>query len=256
MEDLTEGPVHALLGGKLRLRQPTQGLRAGLDAVMLAASVEARPGETVLDAGCGPGGVFLCLLARCPGIRIVAVERDPALASLARENAALNGWADRVEVVEGDVADPALRAQLPRCDHAVSNPPYWSGGSAPPEKLRAGATHGGAVGLDRWASLLAAAIGRGGWAGLVLPAARMDDGITALRRAGLGGVTVMPLWPRAGQAARRVLLRARHAPRAPATLLPGLVLHAGQGWTEEADAILRGAALPWEPASAELQFGS
>ncbi|WP_458097064.1 tRNA1(Val) (adenine(37)-N6)-methyltransferase [Roseomonas sp. WA12] len=242
---LTSGPVHTLLGGQVLLRQPEAGLRAGLDAVMLAASVPARSGELVLDAGCGPGGVFLCVLARCPGTRAIAVERDPALAALARENAALNGWADRVEVLEGDVADPALRARLPRCAHAVSNPPYWPGGSAPPAPVRAGATHGGSVGLQPWATLLAASLGRGGRATLVLPAARLDAGTAALRAAGLGGVEVMPLWPRTGRPARRVLLRARKAPGAPAAIYPGLVLHGEDGWTAEADAVLRGAVLPW-----------
>jgi len=245
---LTAGPVHTLLGGRVRLRQPERGLRAGLDAVMLAASVSIRPGETVLDAGSGPGGVFLCVLARCPGARAVAVERDPALAALARENAALNGWAERVEVIEGDVADPALRERLPRSHHAVSNPPYWPGGSPPPEAIRAGATHAGETLLPAWTRLLAGALGRGGKAILVLPAARLDDGIIALRKAGLGGVEVMPLWPRAGRAARRVLLRARAAPGAPLRLHPGLVLHDDAGWTERADSILQGAPLEWDAA--------
>ncbi|MBP0446057.1 methyltransferase domain-containing protein [Roseomonas sp. SSH11] len=245
MDGALTGPVHTLLDGQVRLRQPAKGLRAGLDAVMLAASVAARPGDTVLDAGCGPGGVFLCVLARCPGARVVAVERDPALAELARENAALNGWAHRVEVLTGDVADPALRTALPRCEHAVSNPPYWPGGTAPPEPIRAGATHGGETGLVPWARLLGAVLGRAGRASLVLPAARLDDGVLAFRKAGLGGIEVMPFWPRAGRPAKRVLLRARHAPRAPLTLLPGLTLHGPDGWTVEADKILKGGGLHW-----------
>lgn len=240
------GPVQGLLGGKVRLRQPDTGLGAGLDAVMLAASVAAAPGAMVLDAGCGAGAVFLCVLARCPGARAVAVERDLELAALARENAALNGWADRVEVLEGDVSDPGLRARLPRCDQAVSNPPFWAGGSPPPDPHRAGATHGGGVGLGEWAAFLAAPLGRGGRAVFVLPAARLDEGILSLRAARLGGIEVMPFWPRAGRAAGRVLLRARRATRAPATLLPGLVLHEGQGWTPAADAVLRGAPLLWD----------
>ena len=239
------GPVQALLGGQVLLRQPETGLAAGLDAVMLAASVAARPGGLLLDAGSGAGAVFLCVLARCPGMRAVAVEREPALASLARENAALNGWSDRVEVVEGDVADSALRGRLPRCDAAVSNPPYWPGGTAPPATLRAEATHGGEVGLGVWARLLAGSLARGGRATLVLPASRLDAGMAALAGAGLGGIEVYPLWPRLGRAAGRVLLRARRAPRAPVSILPGLVLHEAAGWTAQADAVLRGAALPW-----------
>ncbi|MBP0492690.1 tRNA1(Val) (adenine(37)-N6)-methyltransferase [Pararoseomonas indoligenes] len=220
-----------------------------MDAVMLAASVEMRPGGLVLDAGCGPGGIFLCVLARVPGARAVAVERDPALAAMARENAALNGWSERVEVVEADIADPTLPTRLPRCDAAVSNPPYWPGGSVPPAALRAGATHAGGIGLGSWASLLGASLARGGRSTMILPAGRLEDGIAALRGAGLGGVEILPLWPRAGRAAGRVLLRARRAPRAPGTLLPGLVLHEGAGWTREAEAILRGGELTWAGGS-------
>ncbi|HCW49899.1 MAG TPA: methyltransferase, partial [Brevundimonas sp.] len=43
----------ALLGGRIRLRQPARGYRAGLDAALLAAAVGARPGERVIEAGCG-----------------------------------------------------------------------------------------------------------------------------------------------------------------------------------------------------------
>ncbi len=82
MSDTTED---TLLDGRVRLRQPRQGFRAGLDAVLLAAFVPARTGERVLEAGCGSGAAFLCLAARVPGLRIAAVERDPAMAALARE---------------------------------------------------------------------------------------------------------------------------------------------------------------------------
>lgn len=239
------GAAQALLGGRVLLRQPAEGLGAGLDAVMLAASVEAPDGGVVLDAGCGAGAVFLCVLARLPEVRAVAVERDPELAALARGNAAMNGWSDRVEVIEGDIAAEELRARLPPCAAAVSNPPYWPGGSRPPARLRAGATHAEDVGLGAWASLLAGALGRGGRASMVLPAARLEEGLAALRRAGLGGTEVMPLWPREGRAAKRVLLRASRTPRAPNRLLPGLVLHGEAGWTPAADAVLRGAALDW-----------
>lgn len=239
------GPVQSLLGGRVRLRQPAEGLGAGLDAVMLAASVAAPSGGVMLDAGCGAGAVFLCALARLPTLRAVAVERDPVLAALARENATLNGWADRVEVVEGDVTDPGLRPRLPACDMAVCNPPFWPGGSPPPRAIRAGATHAAATGLGTWAQLLAAALGRNGRAAMVLPAARLEEGLVAMRSAGLGGTEVLPLWPRAGRAAKRVLLRARRAPRAPNALLPGLVLHDAQGWTPAADAVLHGTGLDW-----------
>jgi tRNA1(Val) A37 N6-methylase TrmN6 len=231
-----------LLGGRVRLRQPDSGLRAGHDAVLLAAAVAAKPGETVLELGCGSGAAFLCLAARIPGLTILAVERDPTLAALARENAAANGLAGQVTVIEGDVADPALRRSLPRCAHGFANPPYWEGGSAPPEALRRAATHEGGAGLADWAATLAAALRHGGSATLVLPAARFADGLVAMAGAGLGSPTLLPLWPRAGTPAKRVLLAARRGGRGPGRVLAGLVLHAAQGATPEAEAVLRDAA--------------
>ena len=55
----------------------------------------------------------------------------------------------------------------------------------------------------------------------------------------------MPLWPKAGRAAKRVIVRARRGSRAPLRLLPGLVLHEADGrYTRAAEDVLRrGAAL-------------
>lgn len=242
MNDTTED---GLLGGRVRLTQPrARGLRAGLDAVLLAAAVPARGGEAVIEAGCGSGAAFLCLAARTPGIRVAAVEREPAMAALAAQNAEANGVLVRVAI--GDVADTALARALGPLRHGFANPPYWPGGTAPPEALRAAATHERGAGLDAWARFLAAAVVAGGTATLILPAARFDAGAAALRKAGFGSLTLLPLAPRAGEAAKRVLLQGRREGRGPARVLPPFVLHAADGhFTPEAEAVLRdGAALP------------
>ncbi|MCK8786632.1 methyltransferase domain-containing protein [Roseomonas sp. NAR14] len=241
-----------LLGGRVRLRQPRDGLRAGLDAVMLAAAVPARPGERVLEAGCGSGAAFLCLAARVPGLRVTAVERDPVLAALARANAEANGLADRVEVLAGDIGDPALAHALAasaRFDHAFANPPYWPGGTPPPADRRRAAVQEGEARLADWARFLAAPLAWRGTLALVLPAARLDAGLRALGDSGCGGPLVVPLWPRDALPAKRVLLRAVRGGRGPSRLAPGIALHRpGGGWTKAAAAILdAGAAIP-EPA--------
>ncbi|WP_043358915.1 tRNA1(Val) (adenine(37)-N6)-methyltransferase [Belnapia sp. F-4-1] len=239
-EDRTED---LLLGGRVRLHQLRRGLRAGLDAVLLAAGIPARPGQVVLEAGCGSGAAFLCLAARVPGLRIVALERDAGLAALARENAAAAGLA--AEVIEGDVRDRALARRLPPCDHAFANPPFWPGGTPPPEPGREVMTHatGEAAGLGDWARFLAAPLARRGTLSLILPAARLDAGMAALAGAGCAGTLLLPFWPREGVAARRVLLQARRESRGPARIAPGLVLHGpGEGFSPAAEAVLRDAA--------------
>jgi len=89
------------LGGKLRLRQPTRGHRAGHDAVLLAAATPARAGERVVDLGAGVGAAGLAVAARIKDIDLVLVERDEALVDIARANLVtnrLNGCAVALDV--------------------------------------------------------------------------------------------------------------------------------------------------------------
>lgn len=235
-----------LLGGRVLLAQPAEGsLRAALDPVLLAAAVPAAPGERVLEAGCGTGAAFLCLAARVPGLTVAAVERDPVLAALAIANGAANGLGpERLAVHVGDVRDTRLGDALGPCAHGFANPPWWPGGTPPPETRRRNATHADeSTDLAAWARFLAAAILPGGTVTLVLPAARFDAGLAALGAAGCGAARLIPLWPRLGVPAKRVLLQARKDRRGPARVEPGLVVHGpGQGFSPEAEAVLRGAA--------------
>jgi len=230
-----------LLGGRVALRQPVRGLRAAIDPVLLAAGIPARPGDRVLEAGCGAGASFICLAARVADLTVVAIERDPALASLAATNAATADC--RATVLAGDVADPMLRAQVGLVAHAFANPPWWPDGTPPPDGLRQAATHADATDLTAWALALAAVVAPGGTVSLLLPAARLDAGMSALTAAACGSIRIVPFWPRGGVMAKRVLLQGRHRRGGPCVLTAGLVLHgAGSGFTPAAEAVLRHAA--------------
>ncbi|MCS6892067.1 MAG: methyltransferase domain-containing protein [Rhodovarius sp.] len=234
---MTETSLDRLLGGRVQLEQPRRGLRAAVDAVLLAAAIPARAGDPVLDLGCGAGQVFLCLAARVGALSVQAVELDPELAELARRNAARAGLAARIE--QADLS----RVRLDPVRHAFANPPYWPAGTASPDPARRLAAHEGAVGLTDWAAALSRALAPGGTASLILPASRFSAGAAALRAAGCGALALLPIWPRAGEPARRVILQGIRGGRGPDRLLPGLVLHGADGrFTPEAEAVLRHAA--------------
>lgn len=241
----TELSEDALLGGRVRLRQPRDGYRAAVDPVLLAAAVPAVAGERVLDLGCGAGAVFLCLLARCPELRVTAVERDPAMVALARANAVLNRVADRVEVVAADIAGLPGDWQAGGFDQVVTNPPYLPAGRADPSPHPGRAAAGVEAGADiaAWIDRARRCLRHKGRITLVHRADRLSDLLAALGH-GFGEVVVFPLWPRAGRDAGRVIVTARQGMRTPLRLAAGLVLHSADGgYTQTADAALRGAGL-------------
>lgn len=229
-----------LLGGRVRLSQPAAGYRAAIDPVLLAAAVPARDGETVIDLGAGAGAAALCLAARVPGAAVVGLERDAALAALAARNAVASGAADRTRFAAADIS--AARRFGP-CDHAMANPPHLPPGRAAPGRRGDAATiEDENAGPDAWAAAALAALRPGGSLTLVHRADRIDDVLAALRGRA-GSIIVFPLWPKAGRAARRVLVRARKGARGPARLAAGLALHRADGrYTAEAEAVLRCAA--------------
>lgn len=243
--DITED---GLLDGRVRLRQPARGYRAGMDAALLAAACDAGPGERVLEAGCGAGGALLAAATRRTGARFTGLERDPAAAALARENIALNGLEGRVEIVEGDVQAGFRATALPVFDAAMANPPFFDDpaelrGPAP-EKSGAWMADGG---LEAWTAFLLKAVREGGTITVIHRADRLGD-LLALLGEKAGSFRVRPVHPFADAPAKRVLVRAVKTGKAPLVLLPPLVLHDRDGGkhSAQAEAILRGeAALGW-----------
>jgi tRNA1(Val) A37 N6-methylase TrmN6 len=232
-----------LLGGRVVHAQPSGGHRTGIEPVLLAASIPARAGERVLEGGTGSGAALFCLAAREPGITGLGIERDPAMAAVARANFAMNGFVTgTVEVT--DLA--AWRAEE-TFDHAFANPPWHDpAGTASPDAGKEAAKRGAPGLLAGWAHALAAPLRHRGTLTFILPASVLPAALAALEQAGCGSPALFPLWPRAGVPAKLLLLRGVKGGRGPCVLLPGLALHEADGrYTAAAEAVLRGgAALP------------
>jgi tRNA1(Val) A37 N6-methylase TrmN6 len=228
----------ALLGGRVQLLQPARGYRVAIDAVLLAAAVDAAPGQRILDLGAGVGAVGLCLAARLAGCSIVGIELQEALAELAERNANLNGIAERVRTVVHDIAQP-LPAELGRFDHVVTNPPYLAAAVADPspDPSKALATVESSADLARWLDVATAAAEPAGTLLIIHRSDRLEEILGHLGRLGWGDVTVKRLPP-----AARILVRARRADRPTRRDAPALTLHRpGGGYTDEAEAVLRHA---------------
>jgi len=238
----------AFLGGRLTLRQPLDGYRAAIDPVLLAAAVMAAPGERILDLGCGIGTAGLCLLARLPGTHCCAIDVQQALVELAAANAAANGLGDRYQACCGSILDrAALQAVIKpgeSVDQVIANPPYLAKDEATVSEhpIKALANVESDAMLADWVEVAARLVRPGGTVTFIHRADRLPDLIGEMRRH-LGSLVILPIQPKSDAAATRVLVAGRKGKRAPARLLPALVLHDGAGgYTGAAEAILRGAA--------------
>lgn len=242
-----------LLGGLVRYCQPAIGHRSGIEPVLLAASVAARPGARVLEGGSGAGAGLLCLAARIPNLVGVGVEIAPEPLACAEANARANQAAS-IRFIAGDLTDKGLDfGQVARFDHAIANPPWHPPGTASPDAGRELARRAPHAVFALWAAALAARLRHHGSLTLIFPAAALPEALAAVTSADCGSPAIFPLWPKQGQPAKLALLRAIKGGRGPCRLLAGLVLHEADGrFTPTAEGILRhGAALSWDTT---LQF--
>jgi tRNA1(Val) A37 N6-methylase TrmN6 len=242
---MSQNPEIHVLDHKVRLIQAEKGFRTSLDSVFLASACPAGEGDRVLDMGCGVGGASFCLLWRVPQTYVTGVDIQPDHVDLALGNIALNSMEGRAGFVCVDIRN---FRQENRFDHVICNPPYLEDGSYTPSPSTQRATalghHGTDVTLQDWLDAGFHNLKSGGSLTMIHRADMTDKIIQGLGRR-FGAIEIIPLWPRAGQEAKRVIIRALKDRKTPARLHSGIILHEDDGrYTQEADAVLRdGAAI-------------
>lgn len=230
-----------LLGGRIGFTQPVQGYRAAIDPILLAAACPAEHGMRIADLGSGAGAASLALAWRCPGAKIVAIERESSLLSLQEKNIEANGFAGRIDLVRADIRSVGTGDIGGAVDIVMINPPYLADGrySASDHAGRAVANSEGDTPLVDWVTAARRLAKPKGLFVMIHRADRLAD-ILAELGASAGDIHVFPLWPRSGQTAKRVIVTARFGNRAPFCLTSGLCLHRADGsFTDEAESVLR-----------------
>ncbi len=237
-----------VLNKSLALHQITGGFKTSMDSVMLAAACPAKKGQSILDLGCGVGSAGFCVLKRIPETKLHGVDIQQDHIDLAVTNAQKNNMAERSNF---SCADVRSELDIGSFNHVICNPPYKEAGahrqSPSPAKARAMGHLEENLNLQSWTTRAWHHIKGQGSLTMVHEAGQTDRLIQALysenggRR--FGSVEIIPLYPKAGTAAKRVIIRAYKHKKSPATLHQGIVMHDQNGQhTKEADDILRHAA--------------
>jgi tRNA1(Val) A37 N6-methylase TrmN6 len=249
LPDTLEVTDDAVLGGRLRLKQPRRGHRVGHDAILLAAAVPARAGEFAVDLGAGVGAAGLALAVRVSGVRVALVELEADLSALSAENIVRNHLAERLRVSALDELFAPAGLPSATADHVLMNPPFNDPArhNVSPDARRRLAHMADGLGLEGWIDTAARLLRPSGTLTLIWRAEGLVPVLAALDQK-FGAVAVLPVHPSAAKPAIRIIVRAVKGSRAPLALLPPLVLADDTGKpSPAADAILRdAAALPLE----------
>ena len=237
------------LGGRVLLRQPRRGHRAGTDAALVIAAARPYAQGRILDLGAGTGAIGISLAVLDPAVEVALVEIDAELAALAALAAEASGCAERVRSFTADVerlarSPPSRRVLGEPYDLVVINPPFTnaraSQPSPDPRRARAHLAQEGALAL--WIDAAAALSSPKGTLVSIDRPANLPTLLASLRPS-FGSIAIRPVQPRAAEAATRILMLARKGGRAPLSLLPPLVLHERDGsFTPLAAAIHQGDA--------------
>ena len=213
----------AFLGGKLKLLQPKIGFRAGIDSVLLAASVRASSGDRVLDIGTGVGTALFCLMKRVIGLEAVGIELQEEYHSLATENSKKNML--KAKILLGDFQSP--KNELNNClfDEIFFNPPYYSEETY----KKSGNISRDLANIEKQGvleNMLKFSLKRCkpyGFITLINRPARLGKILSVLEN-GAGDIRLLPVQSSKGQPSLRIIIRARKSARGETKLLEGLKL--------------------------------
>ena len=248
MDEAEDGVTRdAFYGGRLILQQPAKGHRSGTDAVLLAAAVQRDFSGLCYDVGSGVGVAGLGVALACPAARVRLVENDPTALRLAEANIASATLGARASVAACDLFDAkARREALPDlADLIVTNPPFYTPDrvrSPPDPARRAARVMAPGTTLSDWIAACLGLLTPTGTLIVIHAATALPDILAAMDRR-LGAVKILAVHPRVDASASRVLVRGVKGSRAPLGIVPSIVLHEGDSFTEAAARLHRGEAV-------------
>ncbi len=229
--------IDDFLGGKVRLIQGKDGYRATSDSVLAAAAVLAKSDQTVLDVGCGSGIILYCLNTRVANLKLTGIEVQPDLCALAGENKKLNPC--EIDIINEDILAAKSTLHGVQFHHVVTNPPYYTEDFKRQHPQTATAYHQ-SVTLDKWLKFCVKHVRPKGTLTIIHRIEALPEIIQILNSTALGAIEVIPIYSKAGEPAKRVIVRGLLGSKNPFTLHTGLIMHTADNQrTEIAEKILR-----------------
>jgi len=218
MSDIT---TDDFLNGKVKLRQSVRGVRATSDAVLVAAAVQAKTNDAVLDVGAGNGIIGLCIGARVP-IQLTALEIQENLVQLIQENAALNDR--KITVIRTDLFNINDPLKGKTFHHVVTNPPFYDATGKERSNKEQATAYMAHFNLNDWLAYCLKHLRPKGTFTLIHRPEKLGQILMILEQK-LGAIEVIPIYSKSRQTAKRVVVRGTLGSNKPTVICAGITLH-------------------------------
>lgn len=239
----------SFLNNDLIIKQPKNGFRSGIDAVLLAAAAYFCDFANICELGSGTGAALLSTLYRKRAAgkavtKALAIEIETQIFELCHENIIANNFENTAAInIDGLRPNKEIENQF---DLVISNPPFFDDESKirQPSAERNRAYIIGAP-LEKWLVAMLRLCNAKGEILLIHRADRMHDILNALQGRA-GDIRILPIHPKTETNANRILVRAKKASKAPTQILPSLFLRdmeLADNYFAEIDDMCRGANL-------------
>ena len=242
MDEITKD---SFLGGGIEIWQPKKGYRAGIDPILLAASVNVSAGQKVLDLGCGVGTASFAIGYRVKNVELYGIEIQKVFADLADLNSKENGIEFQVECT--DISDLSSNITSKNFDHVIANPPYFDRKSSVRGiNLSKEKSFGDTLPISEWLKVAAKRAKPKGFVHFILRSERLIEIFTNMPNS-LGSLVITPVISRKNENAKLTILHAKKNGRAGFIISSPIVLHplesdSREKYVPEVEKVLRNGA--------------
>ena len=242
---MNEFTKDSFLGGGIRIWQPKKGYRAGIDPILLAATVNVSAGQKVLDLGCGVGTASFAIGYRVKNVELYGIEIQKVFADLADLNSKENGIEFQVECT--NISNLSSNITSKNFDHVIANPPYFDrkssvrGINVSKEK-----SFGDTLPISEWLKVAAKRAKPKGFVHFIVRSDRLMEIFTNMPNS-LGSLVITPVISRKNENAKLTILHAKKNGRAGFIISSPIILHplksdSREKYVPEVDKVLRNGA--------------
>lgn len=216
-----------IYNGRISFIQPLKGYRIAIDPLLLAATTQPKHNEKWCEFGAGTGAISLatCFRNQDCDFSLLAIEKDPSLFDLFIQNIKNNHFEDKIQPQNVNIEELTKLYAVNYFDHIIMNPPYYEHGKISDIENKQSANHTPLQDLETWLHTAFALLKHKGYVSLIFDQKRLHELLKIIFMREWGDITCLPLHPKQGREAHRVIIRLRKGVKSPMRFLPGIVLH-------------------------------